>query len=420
MTNFTIRKNQSRIERSHRERIQPSFHSSRTRGLFVHLTTALLFILFLSACSAAASNSNPPSASEVPTLAPTLAIEAAQPVQQKIESQNQDIAGAKWPPPTFTAMPVLTTTPPATTESTPTAEPTTAQASPTPEPYAGLAISDLVSREYGGGELQIVDTLENNDSFTRYAITYPSDGLSIHGFMNVPNEGSRFPVAIVLHGYIDPAQYRTLDYTTRYADHLAEAGYFVIHPNMRGFPPSDDGPDRFRVGLATDILNLIAIVREQSKDPLGYLRRADADDINLWGHSMGGGVVLRVITVNNAPYIRAAVLYGAMSGDELQNYEKIRQWSDGEVGEFELSAAPALIEAISPIYHLQRIKTPVSAHHGAEDDVVPPEWSDDLCLRLRLLEHSVECYTYAAMPHTFRGASDQLFMDRTAAFFDRH
>jgi dienelactone hydrolase len=322
------------------------------------------------------------------------------------------------PPPTYTPVIPATTNP--TTTPAPTAAASNVQTvpSPTPQPYAGLLIADLVRREYGGGALEIIGTLEINDDFTRYLFTYPSDGLTIYGFMNVPNQGSRFPVAIALHGYVDPEQYDTLDYTTRYADRLAKAGYFVLHPNLRGFPPSDQGEDTFRVGLAVDVLNLIAIIREQSQDPSGYLRRADPEDINLWGHSMGGGVALRVITVNNSPYIRAAVLYGAMSGDERRNYEKIREWSDGQVGELELAASPALLKAISPIYHLDRVTAPVSIHHGSADAVVPPEWSDELCQRLTASQHAVECHAYLGMPHTFYGASEDLFMERVVTFFN--
>jgi hypothetical protein len=246
---------------------------------------------------------------------------------------------------------------------------------PTLEPYADLFIENLAQRTYGGGEVEIVETLSSNDSFTRYLITYPSDGLTIYGFMNVPNEGQKFPVAIVVHGYIPPSEYDTLTYSTRYADSLAEAGYFVIHPNLRNHPPSDSGVDPFRVGYATDILNLIAVIREQSRDPDGYIRRADSDDINLWGHSMGGGIVLRTVTVNTEPYIQAAVLYASMSGDEIANFEKILEWSNGN-------------EA-------------------------------DLCQRLQELKHSPECFTYEGLPHTFRGSGDSLFMQRVVDFFNR-
>ena len=115
--------------------------------------------------------------------------------------------------------PTVTALPPTNIPPTPTLPPPT----PTPDPYADLTIDALTARSYGGGKLDIIDTLEENATFTRYLISYPSDGLTIYGFMNVPNEGNNFPVALVLHGYVDPADYDTIAYTRRYADALAEA-----------------------------------------------------------------------------------------------------------------------------------------------------------------------------------------------------
>lgn len=317
------------------------------------------------------------------------------------------------PLPSSTAISTATASPSPTATLVPTATATS-----TPNPYLPYTIETLASREYGGGLLEIAETLEETETFTRYLITYPSDGLTIYGFMNVPHDGVKFPVALVLHGYIPPSDYETVAYTRRYADALAEAGYFVIHPNLRNFPPSDEGEDLFRVGLAADVLNLIAIVREQSQDPVGTLRRVNAEQMFMWGHSMGGGVALRTAVVNNAPYLRGIVLYGAMSGNEHWNYERILEWSNGRRGEFELNASEAMLAEISPIAQLDRLQTAVSIHHSDTDDIVPVEWSIDLCDRLEGLNHPVDCFIYQNQPHTFRGEVDQLFIRRTIRFFD--
>jgi dipeptidyl aminopeptidase/acylaminoacyl peptidase len=324
------------------------------------------------------------------------------------------------PPPTATPTTPPTLTPTATPTATPSPTPTatpTATPSPTPDPYAGLTVAGLAARQYGGGEPQVEETLAVTDAFTRTLVTYPSDGLTIYGFMNVPRGEGPFPVVLVLHGYIDPDVYNTLAYTTRYADSLARAGYLVIHPNLRDYPPSDTGPNSFRVGMAVDVLNLMALVREQGGQP-GPLQQADPDAIGLWGHSMGGGITLRVITVD--PGVRAAVLYGSMSGDEKTNYERILYWTGGERGLEELDTPDEALRRISPIFYLDRIQAAVSIHHSDADELVPLEWSLDLCERLQGLDKTVECFAYAGLPHTFRGEGDQLFMQRTAAFFDQH
>lgn len=314
---------------------------------------------------------------------------------------------------TATASPTLTPAPSLTLAPTATLAP-----SATPDPYQALTISALVARSYGGGQVQNDEVMAVNGYFTRTLITYPSDGLKIYGFMDVPRRGKPpYPVIIAIHGYIDPSIYQTLDYTTHYADALARAGFLVLHPNLRDYPPSDSGNNLFRVGMAEDILNLIAIVKETGGQP-GALQLANPDRIGMWGHSMGGGITLRVITVSSD--VRAAVLYGAMSGDELQNWEAINRWSDGQRGLAELKVPEAELPAISPINFLDRISAAVSINHGGSDPLVPLKWSLDLCNRLKALGKSVVCYTYKNEPHTFSGEGDQLFIQRSIDFYRSH
>ncbi len=239
----------------------------------------------------------------------------------------------------------------------------------------------------------------------------------MHGFLNVPRGEGPYPVVLVLHGYIEPDEYETLTYTTRYADALAAEGYLVLHPNYRNYPPSDPGPNSFRVGYAVDVMNLIALVQEQAGMP-GALENADPEAIGLFGHSMGGGITLRVL-VAQAP-VQAAVLYGSMNADERLNFEKIFEWSEGARGLAELNTPAQDLANISPFYYLNEIQAAVSIHHGEEDKLVPPEWSEDLCLRLTALGKTVECFSYPNEPHTFIGFGGIQLIERAVDFYQKY
>src|SRR4026208_89529 len=134
------------------------------------------------------------------------------------------IASVPTPTATLTETPLPTATQLST--ATPLPSPTI---SATPDPYLPYTIEYLQSRAYGGGQIEFLEIIGQNILFTRYLIRYPSDGLNIYGFANIPNDEVAHPVIIALHGYIDPGIYNTLDYTTHYADTLAGAGYIVLH-----------------------------------------------------------------------------------------------------------------------------------------------------------------------------------------------
>lgn len=297
-----------------------------------------------------------------------------------------------------------------TLQATPTAQPTPLA----PNQAAAWTIAAMAARTYGGGTLTDRGKEGTERGFTRNLITYPSDGLTIYGFMDTPAGPGPFPVIIVLHGYVEPSQYGILTYTTRYADALARAGYMVIHPNLRNFPPSDEGEDVFRTGMTADILNLIAIVQAQGGQP-GLLAAADPQRIGLWGHSLGGGLALRVITIS--PLIKATVLYAALSGDEQRNFDYVYRASAGKRGAVEYHTPPEVVHEISPLFHLDRVQGAISIHHGADDAGIPLFIAADLCDRLQKLGKTVECSTYPGQGHIFAGSSDDLLIQRSLDFF---
>lgn len=282
-------------------------------------------------------------------------------------------------------------------------------------PYEGYTIEYLRRRTYGGGNIEVVEMIEDNGSFTRYLIRYPSDGLTIYGFANVPKGAGPFPILVVIHGYANMADYETLDYTTDAADRLTQAGYIVLHPNLRNYPPSDQGDNLFRVGMAVDVLNLIALIK--SGGTLSELSTtASPDQIGLWGHSQGGNIVLRVLAVSSD--VKAAVLYAALTGDETKNSALLSGIvTDDPFLQTELATLPTVLQSISPAYYYTNIMAPIQLYHGTHDSTVPFGWAQETCGSLQSAGVTVNCIYYTDEGHTFRSRVADDFYSTQIEFY---
>ncbi|MCI0476927.1 MAG: alpha/beta fold hydrolase, partial [Anaerolineales bacterium] len=264
---------------------------------------------------------------------------------------------------------------------------------------------------------------------------YFSDGLKITGTMNVPRGIGPFPIVILDHGYFKPAEYKTGDGTSRAADAFARHGYLTLASDYRCYAGSQCGANPFYIGYAIDVLNLLA--------QISSLPDADSARVGIWGHSMGGGITLRVLAVTND--IKVGALYGALTGDdeihycwlngcrvasasppELRFRQAIQDAQDDALLYFPTPSASNdplarlrdIFARSSPRRHLQYITTPLIIHHGEADDTVPLQWSADLAEALRARGKTAMFYSYPGEGHVFAGWGWQLFSARTLAFFD--
>ena len=97
--------------------------------------------------------------------------------------------------------------------------------------------------------------------FTRYAITYESDGLLITGTMQIPAQGEPpFPVILMNHGYFNRTEYHSGDGTDRAAEYLNRHGYLTLSSDYRSWGGSEVGPSLYYSGLVIDVVNLIMAV----------------------------------------------------------------------------------------------------------------------------------------------------------------
>jgi len=302
--------------------------------------------------------------------------------------------------------------------STPSPTPTLApSATLTPAPYEQYTIEFLRGRTYGGGNIEVLETMEETDSFTRYLIRYPSDELNIYGFANVPKGEGPFPVIIAIHGFVDPATYETLDYTAPAIDRITQAGYIVIHPNLRNYPPSDNGDNLFRIGMTIDVLNLIALVKSEA-GASELFTTAIPENIGLLGHSLGGNIAMRVLIVSSD--VKATVLYATMSGDEMKNAQLLFDTSSDPTFQTELATSPAVIERISPMYYYSDITSPIQLHHGTADKTVPVAGAEETCDALTTAGVQIECIYYPEEDHTFRRRVADQFYGAMFRFYETY
>ncbi|MFN2269282.1 MAG: hypothetical protein ACK2US_00500, partial [Anaerolineae bacterium] len=100
------------------------------------------------------------------------------------------------PTPTLTRTPTITPNPTATPTPTATQTPTP---TPTPTPTHPLMIEVMREQAYPGSEITIEQTLDPGANYSRYIVSYLSEGLKIYALMTVPNgekPDSGWPVVI--------------------------------------------------------------------------------------------------------------------------------------------------------------------------------------------------------------------------------
>jgi dipeptidyl aminopeptidase/acylaminoacyl peptidase len=291
-----------------------------------------------------------------------------------------------------------------------------------------LSIEALRQGRYPGSALTIEQTLAPGANYRRYLASYRSEGLKIYGLLTIPS-GTRpragWPALVFIHGYIPPAQYRTLERYVAYVDGFARAGYIVFKIDLRGHGNSEGTPGGayWSPDYTIDTLNAFASLRQ--------FPQANPERIGMWGHSMGGYLTLRAMVVE--PRIRAGVIWAGVVGtyDDMLNRWRRRPASQAQIPPGGLrrrelflarfgspQSNPGFWNAITAHNYLEQV-SPIQIHHGIADAVVPVSFSQRLAQSLREARRPHELYTYPGNDHNL-SQSFSLAMQRSIAYLDRH
>ena len=254
-------------------------------------------------------------------------------------------------------------------------------------------------------------------------ITYAaSDGLQIPAYLTLPRgrQPHDLPLVVLPHG--GPADRDTADFDW-WSQALAEEGYAVLRPNYRGSTVTESfleaGYGQWGRKMQTDLSDGVRyLVKEGIADPA---------KVCIVGASYGGYAALAGVTLDPTVY-RCAVSVAGLSDlprmlawegrGGLDNRSVTRYWDRfwGVSGRTD-----PLLDAISPIKHVDAVKAPVLLIHGRDDTVVPFEQTQLMFDALRHARKEVQLVVLKKEDHWLsRGETRQQMLEATVAFLRAH
>ncbi len=310
------------------------------------------------------------------------------------------------------------------------------------EPHP-LSIESLRQGEYPGSDIEIEQTLTPGPNYQRYIASYKSEGLKIYGLLTIPDpsaspqdDSKKYPAIIFNHGYISPSVYKTTEKYVAYQDAFARNRYVTFKPDFRGHGNSEGratggyGSN----GYTIDVLNAVSSIKKL-RDPLtnsGPI--VNTDRIGMWGHSMGGHIVLESMVVNSD--IKAGVIWAGVVGSYEDLFERWRRRAgptptlnpNSQRGRWRRELAeifgdpnqnPEFWQSLSATSYLDDISGPVQLHHGTADSSVPVEFSRSLEEMLSSADKKVELYEYQGDDHNISN-NLSLALARSVEFFNKY
>jgi dipeptidyl aminopeptidase/acylaminoacyl peptidase len=246
------------------------------------------------------------------------------------------------------------------------------------------------------------------------------DGLKINGYLTLPvgREPKNLPVVVNPHGgpwardgwYFNPE-----------VQFLANRGYAVFQMNYRGSTGYgrkfwEASFKQWGKAMQDDITDgVMWLIKEGVADP---------KRVGIYGGSYGGYATLAGVTFTPDLYAAAVDYVGVSNMFTFMNsippyWEPMRRQFYEMVGDIEKDKE--LLKAASPVFHADRIKTPVLIAQGANDPRVNKAESDQMVEALKKRGIDVEYLVKDNEGHGFRNEENQFeFYGAMERFFAKY
>jgi dipeptidyl aminopeptidase/acylaminoacyl peptidase len=252
-------------------------------------------------------------------------------------------------------------------------------------------------------------------------ITYAAaDGLEIPAYLTLPRgrEPHKLPLIVLPHGGPQARDDISFDF---WSQALADQGYAVLRPNYRGSSVTERfleaGYGQWGRKMQTDLSDG---VRYLSKEGI-----IDSARVCIVGASYGGYAALAGVTLDPGVYRCAVSVAGLSDLGRMLRWEGsggvdarylTRYW--GRYWGVSGSADP-LLNALSPVKHVDVVNVPVLLIHGRDDTVVPFEQSQMMFDALKGAKKDVQLVTLKKEDHWLSHGETRLQMLNESVAFLR-
>lgn len=245
------------------------------------------------------------------------------------------------------------------------------------------------------------------------------DGLTIHGYLTVPNgkEAKNLPLVVLPHGGPHgPRDWWSFDPKTQL---LANRGIAVLQMNFRGsggygLAFEHAGHQKWGAEIQYDILDgVMHLIKEGT---------VDKNNICILGASFGGYSALQS-AILSPDLFKCAI--GVIGVYDLPLMFEEGDISDREAGQRYLSKVlgddEAQLKAFSPSYNIDKLQSPVLIVHGGEDERTPIEQAESLIKALEMHKHPYEYLLLEDEGHGFYLPKHrQKYYEAMLAFLEKH
>jgi dipeptidyl aminopeptidase/acylaminoacyl peptidase len=251
----------------------------------------------------------------------------------------------------------------------------------------------------------------------RLARAQSSDGVQLPVFIYSPPGPGPHPVLIWLHG--GPEDQFRPEFSP-IIQFFVSRGIAVLGPNIRG----SDGYGRTYRGLDDGVLRGGAI--EDVGAVLDWITSEptlDAERVGVVGGSYGGYMVLASLAAYPDRLVAGCDMVGITNVVSfLENTRGYRQdLRRAEYGDERDPEVRAVLERLSPMTNVDRIRAPLFVAHGANDPRVPVDEAEQMVAALRDRGQEVWYMLAPTEGHAFRKAINRdTFYALMATFFGRH